>query len=124
MKPFAPALTDPVRLAHCHRCGRPILRAHADGLDVRCDPAPATTATELASLLAGRRSYDLLARTDGHLELDRRWLSRIRAPRTQPVVISHECTAEISTDQARRLPDPVVLSTKSAVRVTGDAPPF
>lgn len=76
----------------CPRCGRHTLTAYCAGVKTRLDPEPLSINAEIAALILGRRTYDVLV-----MGLPRRmypaWrhLSRIRAPRIHAVIATHIC---------------------------------
>jgi hypothetical protein len=82
----------PAHYQPCPRCGRHTLTAWCAGVKTRFNPEPLTIHQEIAALLTGRRTYDVLI-----LGLPRRmypeWrhLLRIQAPRKHPVIVTHAC---------------------------------
>jgi hypothetical protein len=84
------------RAAHyqpCPRCSRHTITALSGGVPLRLDPEPLTINQEIAALLSGRQTYDVML-----WGLPRRmhpiWrdISRIRAPRKHAVIAAHKCT--------------------------------
>lgn len=55
-------LDSTVKLATCNRCRAYVLVGNSDGQRVAADPAPVTQEAYIASLVAGRRVFDLLER--------------------------------------------------------------
>jgi hypothetical protein len=83
-------ITTRPNLITCRTCTRPQLAATVGGIDRHIDPAPLTTAGELAALLTGRHTYNLAGPLSDHLI--RRTVHHIRgADRTLPVVADHTC---------------------------------
>lgn len=82
-------ITTAPALVPCRSCRRPQLVATVDGLDRHVDPAPLTSAGELAALLAGRATYNLAGLNRDHLI--RRTVHHIRGGRRHPVVADHTC---------------------------------
>lgn len=88
-------LTETVQALACRRCGAPLLAA-LDGpiasIPVRCDPVVLTPPDELAALLAGRMTYELIP--SGTTAQRIRWRSPevIRGATGYPVFAEHVCT--------------------------------
>jgi len=82
----------PAHYQPCPRCTRHTLTAWCGGIHTRLDPEPLSVNQEIAAILSGRLTYDVLI-----LGLPRRmypeWrhLLRIQAPRRHPVIATHVC---------------------------------
>lgn len=79
-------ITTAPSLTHCGSCHRLVLAATVTGLDRHIDVDPLTDHGELAALLAGRPSYNLV----GEL-LIRRTPERIRLSEPATVLAEHDC---------------------------------
>lgn len=84
----------PAHYQPCPRCGSHTLTAYSSGIHIRLDPETLNAEQELAALLSGRMTYDLMV-----LGLPRRmhpaWRdqTRIRSRRYQ-VVATHQCSGK------------------------------
>ena len=94
MTAFEHCIDRPAHYQPCPHCHRHTLTAIVSGVKTRLNPEPLTINTEIAALLDGRRTYDVLL-----YGLPRRmhpiWrdISRIRAPRRHTVIATHQCAA-------------------------------
>lgn len=80
-------------------CGQRVLVAIAEGAPVAVDPAVVDPLAEVAGLIAGRFSYDLV-KIYGRSELVHRSYSRM-GHRRYPVVLTHPCAkAPVADDPA------------------------
>lgn len=76
----------------CPRCARHTLTAYCAGVKTRLDPEPLTINQEIAALLLGRRTYDVLIQgLPRRMYPEWRHLLRIRAPRKHTVIATHVC---------------------------------
>ena len=93
MTAFEHLIDRPARYQPCPRCNRHTLVAMVSGVKTRLNPEPLSITAEIAALLDGCRTYDVLL-----WGLPRRmhpiWrdISRIRAPRRHTVIATHQCT--------------------------------
>jgi hypothetical protein len=82
----------PARYQPCPRCGHHTITAITSGYKLRADPCPLDTSQEIAALLTGRRTFDVLIwGLPKRMHLEWRSLTRIRAPRKHPVIATHQC---------------------------------
>lgn len=92
MTGFEHLINRPARYQPCPRCGRHTLTAWTSGIRIRLDPEPLTIHQEIAALLSGRHTYDVLIYgLPRRMHPEWRHLLRIRAPRKHPVVATHIC---------------------------------
>jgi hypothetical protein len=76
----------------CPRCGHHTLTAWCCGVKTRFDPEPLSIHEEIAALLCGRRTYDVLIYgLPRRMYPEWRHLLRIRAPRKHTVIATHAC---------------------------------
>lgn len=118
-----PSLRNPASSLHvfttmCPRCRCAVLAAldaPVAALDVRLDPDPLDPATELAALLRGQFTYDLI-KFDRHHEITYRDQWRI-TKRDHPVLATHHCPGRIPASAIPR-----ITTKKGAAH--GQRPPF
>lgn len=85
-------ISTPALLDACHRCGHPLLTAHAEGTPVRADVEPLDLRAELAVLLDGRATYDVQPHGIPRKPyLFHRHQFRIKGRRNWAVVAEHKC---------------------------------
>ena len=95
--------TRRARLTTCPRCHAAVIRAldaPVAALDVRLDPVPLDIRAELAALISGRLTYDLIPAGFGQ-EIEYRDEMRIRK-RNYPVLAEHQCPGPIPATAVRR----------------------
>ena len=107
-------ITRPAALAECCHCGAVTIIAMVDGLLTAADTQPLGISEEIAAIMAGKATFDLVI-TGQRIYLEWRSLTRIRVARDHPVVARHPCAAASS----RPLP-PVT----AAAGEVPDEPPF
>lgn len=105
-------VTQPAKLATCSRCGALTLTAITGGLTTVIDPCPLEIAQEIAALMAGKATFDLVP-VGCRLFIEWRDITRMRAPRLHAVVTVHQCAG------ATQKPVPV-----PAAAPPPDEPPF
>jgi len=82
-------ITTPPSLTKCRKCHRPVLAATIGGLDHHVDTGTLNDVGELAALMEGRPTYELV--TEDYLV--RRTVHHINAgPARHPVLAEHGCT--------------------------------
>lgn len=85
-------MTTPAVLDTCHRCGRPLLVGHSEGLHTRATATPIDPLGEVEALGAGLFTYDVqLEGLPRRPHLIYRCQFRICAPRKWNVVAAHRC---------------------------------
>jgi len=113
-------ISRPAKLKTCPRCGEYTLTAITGGLTTATDPEPLTIDQEIAALLIGKRTFDII--TIGHrLYLEWRDIIRVKGGRVYPVVAIHICTP--AEPPPERRPD-IELSTRGLAAEYPDEPPF
>ena len=108
-------ITQPAKPGKCTRCGALILTAISGGLTTVTGPQSLTINQEIAALIAGRATFDLVV-TGHSVFLEWRDLTRIRTGRRYTVVAIHECPLG-ATPGTRPLP-------VAATPPLPDDPPF
>ncbi|PRX95598.1 hypothetical protein [Allonocardiopsis opalescens] len=84
--------TTPAEPRLCVRCDTWVLRAHADGVDIRVDPVPLDAAAEEQAVAEGRSTYDAVFLTwPARTYLEYRDEHRRARPRDGPVLRAHRC---------------------------------
>lgn len=119
------ALQNPASALHatltsCPRCHSLVIHAldaPVAAFDVRLDPLPLTETQELAALLTGRITYDLIP-IGGHHEIALRDQWRIRT-RKYPVLATHQCPGPIPATAAA-----IAHNTTTKAEQHNDRPPF
>ena len=113
-------ISRPAKLKTCPRCGEYTLTAITGGLTTATDPEPLTIEQEIAALLIGKRTFDII--TLGHrLYLEWRDIIRVKGNRAYPVVAIHICTP---AEPPPELPPDIKLTTAPARESLPDDPPF
>jgi hypothetical protein len=85
----------------CQRCGGAVVAAYSEGVYVQCDLTPLDVGQEIAVLVAGRVTYDLLGLNYRELALrDGPRLTR----REYPVLPEHDCPLSTVAEMTRRRP--------------------
>lgn len=107
-------VTRPAALAECRRCGAATITAMVDGLLTAVDTQPLSISAEIAAIMAGKTTFNLMV-TGQRIYLEWRSVTRIRAGRDHPVVARHPCAAASSK--------PLPPAT-AAVEELPDDPPF
>lgn len=110
-------LTTRARIDACPHCAAATIHAldaPVAAIDTRLDPQPLTVAAELAALLSGRRTYDLIPIAGRH---EIAWRDQWRIPhRRYPILATHQCPGLIP---ANALP-----SRRPRKARTNEPPPF
>lgn len=107
----------------CPRCGHHTLAALVSGHKIRCDPEALNINQEIAALLMGKQTYDILL-----IGLPRRmqpvWrdISRIRATRRYLVIADHRCNPGA---QRPAIPGPEIeITVPRPSAPDSETPPF
>lgn len=114
-------ISHPARLQPCPHCGHYTLTAIAGGLTVHANPQALSINEEIAALITGKASYDVLIHgLPRGIYLERRDIDRIRAPRAHAVVATHICPVLFNPS-----PQPAVdIGLPYATAPQPDYPPF
>lgn len=121
------SITTAPGLMTCPRCNKAVLAATVRGLDVHVDTACLNDAGELAALLSGRKTYELVAQD--YLSV-RRPRDIAAGPPRRPVLADHACRAtpphhiELKWSQAAQGLLSVLLPGTVSIVKDDDAPPF
>lgn len=82
----------PAHYQPCPHCGRHTITAWCGGVRTRCDPEPLTINQEIAALLTGRQTYDVMIwGLPRRMNLAWRDITRIRAGRKYAIIATHKC---------------------------------
>ena len=112
-------ITTAPSLITCRRCKQPVLAATVGGMDVHVDTATLNDVGELAALIEGRTTYELVTAD----YLVRRSTHHISAgPAKHPVLATHSCapTPEHHVNHAWTLAAQALLSTALGLTVSPD----
>jgi hypothetical protein len=114
----------PARYQPCPHCGHHTLTAQDAGIPVRCDPEPLSINQEIAALLLGRATYDVLVYgLPRRMHPRYRDFGRIRAPRRHAVIADHKCGP--GPRPLMRQPETeIVIPFAITATAYGDIPPF
>ena len=124
-------LTEVATLERCSRCSAVVLAGHAEGVLAAVDLVAVDVVGELAAMLLGRWTYDVIPRRLGRgAMLAARQLGQVASERRWPVAVEHRCPSVLGRQrrsERRGEPDPALawplLGRPPAVEDLVD-PPF
>lgn len=101
-------ITRPARAYTCPSCGQPVLVATTTGITFAADPAALSITAEIAVLLSGRRTYDLIVSgLPRRMWLEWRDVARVKSGRRYAVVADHPCRIITMPDTGTEIRIPV-----------------
>lgn len=81
----------PVQITPCQHCQQHLAVAVVSGMTTYCDPEPLSIAAEIAAIMTGRITYDVVPETSRKAYLHDRDIFRIRGGREYVVIAAHSC---------------------------------
>jgi hypothetical protein len=108
-------INRPAEITACSHCGQKTLTALSGGLTTAIDPSPLSIAQEIAAIITGKPTFDLIP-SGRSLYVEWRDMTRVKASRLYAVAAIHTCPGATHPTQH-------LLAGAGSVPVPDD-PPF